>query len=59
MVGTGQNTKKTMHPTFLEYPIIGLFNFYDGLPKLIAVVVAGAIIGCASYLKQSPLPGAP
>ena len=35
------------------------FNLSDGLSKLVAVIVAGAIIGCASYLKQSPLPGAP
>jgi len=34
------------------------FNLSEGLPKLFAVVVSGAIIGCAAYLKQSPLPGA-
>ena len=33
------------------------FNFTDGLPKLKTVVVAGAIVAVAFYLKQSPLPG--
>jgi hypothetical protein len=33
------------------------FNIHEGLPKLGAVIVAGSIIGCAMYLKQSPLPG--
>lgn len=32
------------------------FNFQEGLNKLIAVIAAGAIIGVANFLKQSPLP---
>lgn len=33
------------------------FNFGDGLPKLMMMAGAGALLAVANYLKQSPLPG--
>lgn len=32
------------------------FNLHEGRDRLIAVCVVFAIVGAASYLKQSPLP---
>jgi len=32
------------------------FNIKDGLPKLAGVCLVSAIVSCAMYLKQSPMP---
>jgi len=32
------------------------FNLGEGLPKLLAMAGAGALLAVANYLKQSPLP---